>query len=300
MALGAPGAASGQDQDQLDNELARVNVLRLRGQYQEAKEVGLGILKTAPHHADTLSLMGDIALEMGELESAERYYRSALDYNPGSPVETRKLAAIRKRIDDRRAAEMAKKLGLSSGGPQVAIFVVTTLLFVAALGVLAFTMGSRARSVGPPPAITGKIDVAKPAPAPAPRPEIKPDPQPESTPAPEQQPVVAEDALIERAIKDRTSHGLKLLGAISDPRNRSATLTYKVEAPFSKEQLATLAVDSLEAMPEVNRVIVRTTIEGEFAMIGELSREALGKVKAGELAASDALEDFWDRTQTGA
>ena len=296
--MAVPGVTNGIDQEQLDAELARINVLRLRGQYEEAKGLGTRVLTAAPTSADALSLMGDIASELGELESAERYYRLSLDYNPGSPSETRKLTGIRKRIDDQRAAEVAKRIGLSSGGPQVAIFVATTLLFVAALGVLGYALGTRARSATPPTAITTPIDVAKPAPPPAPSVKTASTP-PVETPVVESTTAVAEDSLIEKAIQDRTKHGGLLAGAVSDPRDRSATLTFSVDAPFTKDQLATFAVDALESMPEVRRVVVRTVIKAEFAMIGEMKRESFDKVKSGEVQPADALENFWERTQAG-
>ena len=75
-------------------EVARANLLRLRGDFAEAEKVCLTILKRFPNNPAAHGMMGDLSFETGKLDTARQWYEMALDLTPGDEGIRRKLAAV--------------------------------------------------------------------------------------------------------------------------------------------------------------------------------------------------------------
>jgi hypothetical protein len=85
-------------------EVARANLLRLRGDFEEAEKVCLAILKRFPNNPAAHGMMGDLSFETGKLDTARQWYEMALDLTPNDEGLRRKISAIenaaRKEADD--------------------------------------------------------------------------------------------------------------------------------------------------------------------------------------------------------
>lgn len=103
-------STSGEDADILlrDREertmnlqLARINLLRIRGQRGEAVSICEEILKYHPENADALAVRGDLAFDEGDLNEASRWYRTAADAAPGKLVYQQRLQDVMAEVDRR-------------------------------------------------------------------------------------------------------------------------------------------------------------------------------------------------------
>jgi hypothetical protein len=83
--------------------LAQANLERIRGQWAEAVETCVRVLRDNPGNADAHSLLGDIYRDQGEIDDAIQWYRMAVDLRPAGPdvEKLRKLEVER----ERRAAQ---------------------------------------------------------------------------------------------------------------------------------------------------------------------------------------------------
>lgn len=70
------------------------NVLRLRRQWRLAEAKCSEVLRRDPENAAAHSLLGDISRDQGKLRDAIEWYKMALDRNPGSATDRKKLEAV--------------------------------------------------------------------------------------------------------------------------------------------------------------------------------------------------------------
>ena len=71
--------------------LARANLLRMRGQWDEAVAACTEALRKAPESPTAHALLGDIYEAQGKLDDALQWYGMAVDLNPDSKVDRAKL-----------------------------------------------------------------------------------------------------------------------------------------------------------------------------------------------------------------
>ena len=95
--------------------LAQANLLRVRGQWEEAAEACMAALRLAPDSSSANSLLGDIYENQGRYDDAAQWYRMALDANPDSPADRVKLDRLRRRGDTHPAPS---RLAASAGVPE--------------------------------------------------------------------------------------------------------------------------------------------------------------------------------------
>lgn len=258
-------------------ELARANLFRMRGEYKQAEEVCLRVLRRYPNNASANTLLGDICAERGELDQAISWYELALDLNPDSKADKEKLEAVRQRKADHEAATTAKMLGLPTTRPKGVLVAVLFLLFIVAVGVTSYSIGRNiVASRQAPPAV---VDV----PVTIPNQPLRNPPKPQE-PTP-QEPVaeVKEDRELLTLLSTAAPIGAKLIAAQKDPRTHDVTLTFRCaieeNAKALGAQLGTLALDKLS---ESNKAVVRAVVNGQLAMVAEVLRENLARTKSSE------------------
>ena len=119
---GAPIVVEEQDAGSSDavvyTELARANLLRMRGEYKQAENQCLNILKRFPNNASANTLLADISAEQNGLTQAVQWFELSLDLTPDDDAVKNKLKSARDRISLQEAANTAKELGMAHGGPQ--------------------------------------------------------------------------------------------------------------------------------------------------------------------------------------
>jgi hypothetical protein len=264
-------------------ELARANLLRMRGDYKQAENICLSILKRYPNNASAHTLLGDIYAEQGELEQAAQWYELALDIVPESESDRRKLESVRRRIHERDTAATADQIGLPPKDPQrgilyafaagLAIFLLVGTYF------LGRTMGIRQER--------GVAVVQQPIDAGAPRDHVViHQPAPAPAPVQEERRIEAGDedrALVARITQQAGAEGGRIVNASIDPRTRMITLTYNVPEGDDERTIgARLAVAALTAEPASNMVTLRAMRNGALVFSADVTREAMRLVQSPE------------------
>ncbi len=89
-----PLYAEGSDRE-VYPEIARANLLRMKGEYEAAVEVCLGILRRYPSNETAHALLGDIYADQGKLADAIQWYELLVDLAPTSAVYRAKLENLR-------------------------------------------------------------------------------------------------------------------------------------------------------------------------------------------------------------
>jgi len=184
-----PLYAEGSDRE-VYPEIARANLLRMKGQYEQAVEVCLGILKRYPSNETAHALLGDIYADQGKLTDAIQWYELLVDLAPANPI-------YRAKLDNLRSLQTAQQVQISGSSPASAVSAPPTRVWVYVLGGLlvlilittAFVAGRRMAlgttdqmaSATIPPSSSGS---AHPPDQPAVAPPTVPEPNTENTPMP--------------------------------------------------------------------------------------------------------------------
>lgn len=293
-------------------ELAKANVLRMRGEYKLARDTCLSLLKRYPGNVDAHTLLGDIEAEEGDLVHAAQWYEMALDLRPESEADARKLEAIRQRIQDREARQTAQQLGLPTTKPRALLFAAVAIVVVLASVATAFVLGNRLRGSSPTKReiITTPIqagppeDTAAGVPAPESKTEVAP---PAPTTAPVTEPTtspITEDANLLARLKAEAIEGARLTAAEQDPRDESIEVTARADQVGDLRELAALlGVSILDRTPESRKVTIRLTDQGALVFVADVprevvdgAREAIGDLGAGRYnkeALIGVLTDVW-------
>lgn len=74
--------------------LARANLLRMRGQWDEAVASCMAALRKAPHSAAAHLLLGEIYEAQGKVDDAVPWYNMAVDHDPENAIAREKLARL--------------------------------------------------------------------------------------------------------------------------------------------------------------------------------------------------------------
>lgn len=85
--------------------LARANLLRLRGQWDEAIRACAEVLRQFPSNVHAHALMGDIYRDQGNLEEAAQWYKLALELAPDSVVDRQRLEQVQRELELRQQAQ---------------------------------------------------------------------------------------------------------------------------------------------------------------------------------------------------
>lgn len=99
-------------------QISRVNLLRMRGEFDEAMQLCDELLKYHPDNPDVHILKGDVCFERGKLDDAWHWYRLASDMRPDDASIHRKLETIDQIRQDRvehagKDAEIRRMLSVS-------------------------------------------------------------------------------------------------------------------------------------------------------------------------------------------
>lgn len=277
-------------------ELAKANVLRMRGEYKLARDTCLSLLRQYPNNADAHTLLGDIEAEEGDLVHAAQWYEMALDLRPESEVAAQKLARLRQRIQDREARETAQQLGLPTTRPRALVFAGLAIVLVLGSIITAFVLGGRMREPGARKreVMTAPIQAAVPVADPTPKAEAEsrsevPVPPPVPTATPESPPAVAEEVTLLARLQEEIVEGSRLLAARQDPRDKSIEVTARADQANDLRELAALVgVSILDRHADSKRVTVRLSDRNALVLVAdvqreivEASREAIGDIASG-------------------
>lgn len=134
---GAPQGESPGSDSIVYPEIARANLLRLKGDLEEAENVCLAVLKRFPNNPAAHGMMGDLCFEGGKLENAKQWYDMALELTPNDEGIRRKLKAI-----DESMTQRVSDAGLAGlevrprSGGMIAAMIGVIVLLVALAGLM--------------------------------------------------------------------------------------------------------------------------------------------------------------------
>jgi hypothetical protein len=118
----------------VDPMLARANLLRIRGNWQDAAETCAAVLRLDPHSTTAHSLLGDIYQDQGRLQDAHHWYGLAAELNPESQADRAKVARVEEMLEARgRRDEWEAVIEGRSRTPATTLLVRESIQRVAAL-----------------------------------------------------------------------------------------------------------------------------------------------------------------------
>ncbi|MBV6458967.1 MAG: hypothetical protein HONBIEJF_02106 [Fimbriimonadaceae bacterium] len=262
----------------LDPDLARVNVLRMRGDFDAAKDHCLAVLRKAPENETANLLMGDICAEAGDMRQAEDWYRIALDIDPHSVKARKKLDGLiaAKAVEEIASAE--QQIGVPvNRGPNQYLFPTLLGLFVLFVIALAYLIGRKMRDSDTQPLVIRSPRIEIPASPPAARmaPEV-----PEATSGNS-----SEDPDAKPALKASTELDIREALELADrqhiqeirinPSTRAVHITLR-KLPIDEERdlSARTIVSVLERLVDIPRVLIYVTRDGQSVSAADVKREA--------------------------
>jgi len=287
--------------------LAHANLLRMRGQWEEAMRVCADVLRQFPSNVHAHALMGDIYRDQGNLEEAAQWYKLALDLAPDSVVDRRRLEQVQQELELRQKAQSQSQEveHLQRQARALRIFS-ASVLGVAVLIAIGITWAfqhrlSRAASAGAVNITTSQLpmetSVATTLPAPqssnGTMPVVPPEPPDASgdsaaRPKAETAPRTEDDMMAEKVKEWLRPHGVvpNLLTVTTDPLANHLLVTFGYTLDISRSVLYRTAWLSAAAVfalqPETQTVRVRCLVptsapSGEKIMVLAFTADILRK-----------------------
>jgi len=290
VGLEAPGFNSGKDDDALHANLARANLMRLRGDFAEAEKVCISLLAAYPDSAPVHTLLGDIAFSQDQAGKAIEHYEIAQQLDEKAPDIPRKLADAKHLHESHETVTTAEQLGIPVKAPlpwtSIGFGVIAALALGGALiAGLATSPKGATDGRGVAPAITAGPDSvastnksSKESPTTGDANEEKPLTQETTTSPvlPSTPPVVTstlDDQTLLTQIQSHGTVGSHLVALSSDPRSHGVVLTYSVSADDNARQIgAELARSALDISGDTLTVTVRGLRDQKLSYVADIPR----------------------------
>lgn len=273
--------ASGSD-GAIYPELARANLLRMRGDYRAAEGVCLSLLRRFPNNATANGLLGDICAERGDLSASAEWYELALDLVPDDEALRQKLRNVKSRLEEHEALATAKQLGLPTARPRIAIAVGAAVIFLFATGIVAYVLGQRAeRNRLPGGAEIGRPLTIKDEERAVPPVRTEDPDQSQSSPSQPAGMTETESAALSSLLAVLEADDPVRSASIDvrmDPRPdadaKALTITFQWSEPNveSEATAGRLGGAALRAMPALNGVTVRRLDGGKLVFVATVER----------------------------
>lgn len=292
-------------------ELSRANLLRMRGEYDEARAVCLSILRRFPNNVTSHTLLGDICAEVGDLEHAAEWYEIALELDPGNAADEKKLASVRRRIEEHEAAATAIQLGIPRSRSKAKVFAVLVATIVVVFGVGGFFFGDYLRSKRTAPLVDTPIELESGSPPTSPpvdssttsgggSAEMEPSPQAVTPPEP---PRVEDDVADLARLKSQIASSELLIDVRFDPRAGGAPALLSLRADGVEDVRALMAEigESVLDRAGMAKVTMRAVQGGKVILIADLEKvdlDALPKSEDGKRDRAQVvglLKNIWER-----
>ncbi len=314
-----PNAAI-DDRQILQADLARVNLLRIRGDMSSSKTLCLSVLKRFPESIDAHVMMGDLHAEQADLGPAAEWYSLALDLDRNAPGVAVKLSRIQAALDisgqaSRSRVNIANAKRMS---PWLYVAVAATAIAIVSVGYIA-GLGSPTKNAKSKPAVSDRIESPKTtekgdsvSEIPGPKTVASPlsvnandlGPAPASTPNPgavvetkttgtkESKLLVVDDQKLLDQISNATSFGKHVISVMADPREKSMILTYNVsQGEHGRYVGAILADIAMEYDSKALMVTIRGVRNGVLSYVADVPREKILAVEVREKKDVQNLEN---------
>ncbi len=307
------------DRQILQADLARVNLLRIRGDVSSSKALCLSILKRYPESIDAHVMMGDLHAEQGDLAPAAEWYSLALDLDRFAPGVSVKLARVQAALDISGQASRSRALILTGKkmSPWLYMAVISSAMAVLSVAYLA-GMGSSTKNATAKKPVSERIEspkvndpvirtasstpsntvaiptvtAADPGPVPSSIQNPTTIPETKSTGGKETVVSVVDDQKLFEQITNRSLFGKHIISIIADPRSKGMVLTYNVaQGEHGRYMGAILAAVALEYDAKTLSVTVRGVRGGVLSYIADVPREKVMAVQEREKKNVQDLDD---------
>ncbi|GIV14910.1 MAG: hypothetical protein KatS3mg022_0345 [Armatimonadota bacterium] len=271
-----------EEEERLVNpRLAHANLLRMRGQWEEAMRACSDVLRQFPNNVHAHALMGDIYRDQGNLEEAAQWYKLALDLAPDSVVDRQRLEQVQRELELRQKAQSQSQEveHLQKQARMLRIFSASVLglAVLIAVGITWAFQNRIAGSAAPLSITTSRLPAeaatapALPAPdgtaittgSPEPQPEVSP---PVMKPKPETRLRTEDDLLADKIKEWLRQHEVNpnLLVASIDPVANHLIITFGYASDMNRETLYRTAwlsaIAAFTIQPDAQTVRIRCMV----------------------------------------
>ena len=294
---GAPLVDGGEGSDQeVYKDLARANLLRMRGDMKAANDVCLSILRRYPNNPTAHGLLGDIAADQGDLAQAATWYEMALDLSPDSTADRQKLDSVQERIKLKESLATAQQIGLPEAPPRTTPFLILIGVIIVCVAIGAYVIGRSGTGANKEDSTIKTPVTFSPGESTSKTDTTDSDPVEEQAATTEPGPVTttpgsSTDTAILNALQSKSASKVQYTGATEDPRGQSAVITVKSidgEAPGLTATRA--ALEFYDLFPAYTKVTVRVVAAMGFSLVADMTQEAAKSAKAA-IENGDSIEN---------
>lgn len=273
---------------EVENALAKANVLRMRGEVGLAKELCREILTHVPESEYTHALMGDIWADEGRLDEAIKWYELAASYHPESELIRQRLNTAHQHQKEAEAFETAQKLGIPTTKNKILGFTAVMLAMVAAIAGISFFLGRKLKDGESPGKVITREIAGNPVEQQATNPSVQTN-EPSG---------IADDKALLDDLRKIEALGENVLAAWTDPRGGGLVVTLLGVNDRPLETVADSAARILDSRPTVEKVFVRLVDGTKTIGVAELSRKNLDRVRTSNDPLTSALDSPWPPSPT--
>jgi len=282
-------------------ELARANILRMRGNYSQARQLCNVILNAYPEDVETYALLAEICTDEGDLDTAAHWYDLARDKDPGNNKIQVRAQMLHQRINDNNTRQVSQSMAAIQV-PTVQKSQQRVWSVVAGLGVVVFGTLLGLYLLSPKKPNPASTPVTQPISIPRPSTPLKPNspstsesgPLAVNTPVTEKQnpfdyalpstpPEEGKIAEDEQALVFFTKHcadGDRILMVQQQPSNKELNVTFRVDPKDEMEYIAArIAVDILKNSTKAPKVNLRAVLDKSLYFAAEATRQDFDELK---------------------
>ncbi len=295
------------DDADIDRQLAQVNLLRIRGQFEEARLRCLKLLNDFPQSAAAHTLMGDICVDKDDLAQAAEWYDMALGIIPESVADQRKLESVRKRLKDSETADTAAMLGLPTTRPKVGMFAAAFLGLFVLVAIGSYLAGRQMQAASD---AKGRQVVDAPIHIPGTEPTVVNRGTEEGaariesveTPRNPTPSRVDVDRQLLGSLVPGAPEGVQLLEAMLDPRTNLVLVTAECPPDANpREAAAHVGAHALAKVENCPLASIRILQNGTVTLIADVRREAVvqSETAEGQVWVDAVLSNVWPASEPG-
>ena len=283
-------------------ELSRANVMRLRGNFAQARTVCHTILTAYPDDVETYCLLAEICIDEGDLDTAAHWYDIAQDKDPGNNTIQVRAQMLRTRITDGNTRQISQQMQAMRvpvvQQSQTKAYAIAGGLGVVVIGTLLglFLLKPKnqepvSQSVNRPVKITRpttpvnrQVSASLPSSPPITSPPAnseKTDPFDYALPPTEPEPGgIAEDEQALAFFEGKCADGSRLLSVQQQPSNKELNITFQADPKDDLPFLASrLAVDMFRNTTKAPKLNFRAILDRNVVFACEVSRQDYDEAK---------------------
>lgn len=252
----------------------------MRGDYKQAEDQLLSILKRFPNNPSANEMLGDLAEEREDYAHAAEWYEMTLEIVPSSASIQRKLEEARSRVEKQQSKDTTAQLGLPDPSSRMPLVIGAMIIVVLALSVGAYYLGAKGAASEKPvltavPKINAIGDQTEQAP---PRNE----PATNRAPTPSVADGIPEESALLQELKAKATDAGAILSLTHDPRSGTVTITFARDGKDDTALAARLARDTFGTLDRFNSVTLRGVSEGKIAFVADASRSRFAETQMPE------------------